>query len=55
MVNVAKISTMHSLNTSGRSLIHVYIKNSVGVSTEPWGTLETTLPPFECVPGTYVY
>ena len=46
---------MHSLNTSGRLLIHVYIKNSVGPSTEPWGTPETTLPQFESVPDTYVY
>jgi len=38
----AKISAMHSLNTSGRSLI--YITNSVGPSTEPLGTPETTLP-----------
>jgi len=35
----ANISTMHSLNTSGRSLI--YTKNSVGPSTEPCGTPET--------------
>jgi len=48
----AKISTIHSLNTSGRSLI--YTKNRVGPSTEPWGTPETTLPQFESVPDTYV-
>ena len=48
----AKISTMHSFNTSGRSLI--YTKNSVGPSTEPWGTTETTLPQFKSVPDTNV-
>ena len=48
----ATLSTMHSLNTSGRSLI--YTKNSVGPSTEPWGTPETTLPQIESVPDTYV-
>ena len=48
----AKLSTIHSLNTSGRTLI--YTKNSVGASTEPWGTPETTLPRFESVQDTYV-
>jgi len=47
----AKIYAMHSLNTSGRSLI--YTKNSVGLSTGSWGTPETTLPQFESVPDTY--
>ena len=40
-----KLSAIHSLNTSGRSLI--YTNNSVGPSTEPWGTPETTLPPLK--------
>ena len=47
----AKMSAMHSLNTSGRSLI--YIKNSVGPSTGSWGTPKLTLPQFESVPDTY--
>ena len=46
------MSAMHSLNTSGRSLI--YIKNSVGASNEPWGTPETTWSQFESLPDTYV-
>ena len=49
----AKLSAMHSLNTSGRSLI--YTKNSVGPSTEPWGTPETTLPQFESVTDTKLF
>ena len=49
----AKMYAMHSLNTSGRSLI--YTQNSVGPSTEPWSTPETTLQQFKSVPDTYVY